>query len=568
MTSAAQAPVSVARGVPLSDEPGLGPLTLPGYLREVTRRFADREALVMHHPDGAVERWSYADFWDRATEVARALVACGVGKDSRVGILMSNRPEWIFAFFGVGLAGGVAVVLSTFSTPPELEYLLRSSCISILLLERHVIKKDFGAVLAELEPDVHTSRPGALRSLKFPFLRRLVMAGTGAPFGMIETWAGFLARGQATPAPLLEVIAAAVKPADPGVLFFSSGSTGRPKGILSAHRAVAIQCWRWRRHLGLGDDVRTLTVNGLFWSGNFCQAIGATFSSGGALVLLATFDPGEALRLMECERVTYPAGWPHQWARLQEASNWPSVDLSSLRYVDTSTALGRHRTVFTNWVNPVWSYGNTETFTISTGFPSGTPLEVAGDTYGEPLPGNTIRIVDPLTGAVLPRGQSGEIAVKGPTLMLGYIGVPVDETLDEEGFFRTGDGGHMDDRGRLSWHGRLTDVIKTGGANVSPVEVDNELARYPGVRRSQTVGVPHETLGEMVVSCIVPKEGCVLEPGAIRDFLRARLASYKTPRRILFVKDDELSVTGSDKVKTAALREWVARRLQAETGSL
>ena len=566
MTSASQGPVSVVRGVPLSDEPGLGPLTLPGYLCEVTRRFADREALVMHHPDGAVERWSYADLWERAMEVARALVAGGVGKDSRVGILMSNRPEWISAFFGVGLAGGVAVVLSTFSTLPELEYLLRSSGVSIMLLERHVLKKDFAAMLAELEADVRTSHPGTLRSLKFPFLRRLVMVGSGAPLAMIETWTDFLAGGRATPASLVEAIAAAANPADPGVLFFSSGSTGRPKGILSSYRAVAIQCWRWRRHLGLGDDVRTLTVNGLFWSGNFCQAIGATFSSGGALVLLPTFVPGEALRLMERERVTFPTGWPHQWARLQEAPNWSSVDLSSLRYVDTSTVLGRHPTVSTNWVNPVWSYGNTETFTISTGFPSGTPPEVAGETHGEPLPGNTIKIVDPLTGAVLPQGQSGEIAVKGPTLMLGYIGIPLDETLDEEGFFRTGDAGHMDDRGRLIWYGRLTDVIKTGGANVSPIEVDVELARHRGVSRSQTVGVPHDTLGEMVVSCIVPKEGCVLEEEAVREFLRTRLASYKTPRRILFVKDEELSVTGSDKVKTAALREWVAGRLRAETG--
>ena len=115
----------------------------------------------------------------------------------------------------------------------------------------------------------------------------------------------------------------------------------------------------------------------------------------------------------------------------------------------------------------------------------------------------TLKIVDPLTGDIVPRGTSGEICVKGPTLMLGYIGTPLDETLDAEGFFHTGDGGYLDEAGRLFWTGRLTDIIKTGGANVSPLEVDEILARHPAVKVAKTVGVPHETLGEVVVACVV-----------------------------------------------------------------
>jgi fatty-acyl-CoA synthase len=145
--------------------------------------------------------------------------------------------------------------------------------------------------------------------------------------------------------------------------------------------------------------------------------------------------------------------------------------------------------------------------------------------------------------------------------MLGYVGVPADETLDAEGFFHTGDGGTLDGAGRLFWEGRLTDVIKTGGANVSPREVDELLATHPAVKRTQTVGVPHETLGEMVVSCIVRHEGADVDETAIRDFARERLASYKVPRRVLFLKEDELPTTGSDKVKSTALRELAAARL-------
>ncbi len=191
----------------------------------------------------------------------------------------------------------------------------------------------------------------------------------------------------------------------------------------------------------------------------------------------------------------------------------------------------------TSWEEPRYSYGSTETFTLSTCFPPGTPHSITGDTHGVPLPGNTLKIVDPVSGETLARGEHGEIAVKGPTLMLGYLGVPVEEAFDEEGFFRTGDGGYVDEHGRLHFQGRLTTVIKTGGANVSPLEIDAVLESFPGVKAARAVGVPHETLGEMVVACVVPIEGATLDGAAIQNFARERLASYKVPRRVLFLRE-------------------------------
>jgi acyl-CoA synthetase (AMP-forming)/AMP-acid ligase II len=567
MDAALSAEASIIHGPPLEEQPGIGALTLPGYLREVTARFAEREALVLHDPDGGVARWGYEELWARAQAVARSLLACGVGKDSRVGVMMTNRPEWLAAFFGIGLAGGVAVTLSTFSTPSELEYLLQASGVGVVLFERTVLKKDFAAILSELEPQIAIAAPGELASLKFPHLRRLAVIGDEAGQGAIESWAQFLAHGEAIPPELVAATAATVTPADPAVIYFSSGSTGKPKGILSAHRAITAQLWRWVWIPQVEDDVRCLSVNGFFWSGNFCQTIGPTLGSGGVLILQPTFEPAETLRLMELERVNLPVGWPHQWTRLEEAPNWAQTDLSSLKYIDPLYPLARHPTVTTNWIEPRWSYGNTETFTIVTSFPANTPEEIAGETHGAALPGAVVKVVDPLSGEILPRGQSGEIAVKGATLMLGYLGVPLDETLDEQGFFRTGDGGRIDARGRLVWEGRMTDIIKTGGANVSPVEVDAELAACPGVKISRTVGVPHETLGEMVVSCVVREPGASLEEANVRDFLRARLASYKTPRRVLFVGEDDLSLTGSAKIRTSALRELAQKRFAAEAAA-
>jgi len=555
---------SIVRGIPLSAEPGLGALSIPGYFQEVTSRFAGREALAWRTGSG-VERWTYAALWERSLEVARALIACGVGKDSRVGILMTNRPEHLAAAFGTALAGGVIVPLNTFSTPPELEHLLAASSVSILLFERRIVKKDFAAILGELEPAIQTAEPGRLLSTRFPFLRGLVgvePTKAAAEKGAIEPWPDFLRRGSATPSALVAARAETVTPADVGALFFSSGTTSKPKGILHSQRAVAIQWWRWPRLMGVGNDVRGWTANGFFWSGNFSMVIGSTLSSGGTIVLQPTFQAEEALELMQAERVTMPFAWPHQWAALEQAPNWKTVDLSSLRQVDDNTPLARHPTVKTAWQLPP-SYGTTETLTINTSFPNSTSSEIRGSSHGEPLPGNTLKIVDPMTGAVLPRGARGEIAVKGPTLMLGYVGMPRDETLDAEGFFHTGDGGYFDEAGRLFWEGRLTDVIKTGGANVSPREIDELLAAHLGIKRIQTVGVPHETLGEMVVSCIVLHDGAVIEETAVRDYAKQRLASYKVPRRVLFLREDELTTTGSDKVKTDALRQLAVERLGA-----
>jgi acyl-CoA synthetase (AMP-forming)/AMP-acid ligase II len=556
--------VSISRGPPLEEEPELGILTLSSFIRMVTSRYADRDALVHCPVDGTGERWTYHDLWARTLAVAKALTALGLGKGERVGVLMTNRPEFLSAIFGTALAGGVATPLSTFSTASELEYLLAASACSVLLFERNVLKKDFAHILRELEPAMTISSPGGLFSTRFPYLRRLAMVEGGPTTGAIESWEAFLAHAAAIPDALVDARSATVTPADPGVLFFSSGSTSRPKGILSAHRGVTIQLSRMRRMEGLYDGVRSWTANGFFWSGNFAMVLGATLAAGGLLVLQRTFDPVEALALIESEKVTFLFAWPHQWAQLEEAPTWLDTDLSSLIHMDSSSTIARHPTVKTNWIQPDHCYGNTETFTLNTGYPANTSHEVGGNSHGPPLPGNCVKIVDPLSGKVVVVGERGEIAVKGPTLMLGYLGVPPEQTFDEDGYFRTGDGGYLDTEGRLIWEGRLNDIIKTGGANVSPFEVDEIIKACPGVRVTQTVGVPDDLMGELVVTCIVLQDGATLDAEAVRAYARQKLASYKVPRRVLFFSGDDLQLTGSAKVKTADLRALVAKRLDEE----
>lgn len=551
--------LSIAWGGPLEDEPGMGPLTIPAYLHEVVCRHGPAEALVMWQDDRRIA-WTYDELLARANEVAQALIAAGLGRDGRVGILMTNRPEFLAALFGTALAGGVPVALSTFSTSQELDHLLQASQVSILLFEEQVLKTDFRAMLAGLEPAV--AAPGPFASARYPYLSRLVTLG-GEAGGAVSAWGDFLAAGAGIGIDQVAARSAGIVPSDPGGIFFSSGTTSLPKGIVHAHRAFCVQWWRWPRIFCMNEPVRSWTCNGFFWSGNISMVGGAALSTGGAIVLQRWFDAEEALRLFERERVSFINGRPHQWVRLQGASNWVSADLSSIKYVPRGELIWQHPTVDTDWDVPM-AFGTTETMTVCTGMQADATKDDYAGSFGRPFPGNTIRIIDPFTRAVLPLGQIGEFCVKGPTLMMGYLGKAPEDCFDAEGFYCTGDGGWIDETGRFFWDGRLTDMIKTGGANVAPMEVDEAIATIPGVKRSQTVGVPDDLLGEMVVACVVPADGASLSEAAIIAFVRERLASFKVPKRVLFFTDDDYALTGNEKIKTSVLRELAVKRLGDE----
>src|SRR5438552_3195601 len=194
------ASLSIVHGAPLSTEPYLASLTIGGFVRQVTDRFGDREAIVMWN-GGERIAWSYADLWYRSVEIAKALIANGMGRDARVGVLMTNRPEYLASLFGIALGGGVTVSLSTFATPVELEYMLQAGDVAILLYDRQVLKKSFSEMLADLEPAILDTPAGRLASTKFPFLRHLVALDSvtsasvpAAPDGAaVESWADFLA---------------------------------------------------------------------------------------------------------------------------------------------------------------------------------------------------------------------------------------------------------------------------------------------------------------------------------------------------------------------------------------
>ena len=544
-------------GPPPETERGIGALTIGGLLMEVAARHGPREALCFRQPDGTVLRWTYDELLARSRRFARALVATGADKGTRVALLMGNRPEWVEAAFGTALAGAVLVPVNTLFEAPEIEHVLAHSDCAVVVCQEHLAHHRYYEQVRAME--------GAL-----PYLRTVVCLGTPSYDDFMDAGdAGQVGDiGQVGNAgddgdALIDARAASVSPHDDALIVYTSGSTGMPKGVMHTHRAPALQSWRFVEHLGVDQSQRVWSAFPFFWTAGFCMVMGGTLAAGGCLVLQELFDAGEALDLLESERVSQPHAWPHQLAALESHPTFPSRDLSAVTHTDSFSAIGRHPSVKVeedSW-SPRAAYGLTETFTIVTSTPADTPAAEREGHEGAILPGNTIRIVDAETGEAQPAWSPGEIRVKGPTLMKGYVKVAPEDVFDADGFFATGDAGFVDAAGRLHWVGRTSDLIKTGGANVSPVEIENELLRHAGLATALAVGVPHPLLGEMVVVCAVAQPGSGVDEAGVRDFLRGKLASYKLPRRVLFFAEGELVLTGNAKIRTDELRRLAAARL-------
>ena len=529
------------RGPPLASAEGIGSLTMGGFLEEVAGHFGPHEALVFDDPlTGSTTRWDYARLLEEARRVGRGLVASGVRQGQAVGILMGNRPEAVAALFGAALAGAAAVPMSTFAPEPELSFMLREAQVVAVLTQRALLDRRFGEELEGLG------------------VERLAVVGT-------PSWGELVAAGEGAD---LEARTAAVRPDDDGLVIFSSGTTTHPKGMLHCHRAVTLPFWIQARLFGRDERTRMWTALPMFWTAGLNSAMGATLAAGGCWVMQETFEPGAALALMERERVTEPYTLPHQTAALVEQPSWLTTDLSSLRCVFGKGAFARHPSVSgdPNWLMPV-GYGLSETCAFFTSHAWDADREDTKRSMGRLLPGNELRVVDPESGAALGAGQLGELAIKGPTLMRRYLGTEPSECFDDDGFFRTGDMGCVDADGFVHFEGRRTEMIKTGGANVSPAELEVQLRACAPVKLSRVIGVPNDRLDQVVVACIVLKEGSGATEDDIRSFLRERVAAYKVPKRVLFFDDGEVPMTSSaTKVRDEALLAAVHARLEARNG--
>ena len=533
-------------------QPDASRLTLAHFLVDVAAKFGDRPALRFAGADT-----SYAELERESLALARALVGAGVVKGTRVALQMANRPEWATVAFAVALTGGVLVPVNTFATPEEADYILRHSDASVLLLQERLLKHAYLDDLRARHPEVADAEPGRIRCPALPHLRSVFACGS-------EGWAGLLPLGSDVPLDLVHAMASEVTPSDDALIIYTSGTTAHPKGIVHTQRAPVVQSYRFADYMDLVPEDRVFTAQPFFWTAGIAMSLGATLAAGACLVLQESFDAAEALELIEAQGVTAIHAWPHQEKALAEHGSGGLRDLSRARKVEWTSPLARLVGLERDEWSMHASYGLSETFTLASALPARTPAEVRRPTSGQPLPGMQLRIVDPETGAALGDETEGEIAVRGATLMRGYYKVDAELYLDPDGFFRTQDGGWLDKEGYLHWTGRLSNLIKTGGANVSPLEIESQLTKYPGLLAGLAVGVPHPTLGEAIVLVAVHGDGAPPDGKTIRAYLRERLAVYKVPKLVLPFRDDEIAYTGNQKIQTGPLREAALARLRRD----
>ena len=530
--------------------------TLGALIDEMAAARPDAEAVVSRG-----ERLTYAALRDRADTLARALLALGVRKDDRVAVLLPNRTEWLVAAVAAAKLGALTVALSTFSTAREVGWTLEHAQPRVIVTMEAFRGHEYLRAIRDVCPELAHSAPGALHSERLPELRAVIGIDSRRHDG-VYAWADALDRACDVRPAALASAQAAVSDADVCFILYTSGSTATPKGVMLTHGGVIANGFDIgeRQHLTAADRV-WLAVP-LFWSFGAANALPAIVTHGGALVLQESFEPGEALALLDGERCSVYYGMANMARALLEHPDRPRRALASMR-TGLTIGLPEDLTMTMEAVNARQLcnvYGATETYGNCAVTDAEDPLELRSTTQGLALPGMHIRAVDPAIDRLLPPNEVGELRVKG-WVTPGYYR-DAEQTrvaFDADGFFKTGDLGAIGDDGRVRFRGRLKEMIKTGGINVAPLEVEAVLLSHPAVKQAYVVGLADRGKGEIAAAAIELHAGTTASVETLTAFCRERLASYKVPSRIVFRKADEFPRTATGKVQKPRLREELER---------
>ncbi len=512
-------------------------LTIPAALASAARQFGDAPALA--EPGGP--RLSYRELHDRAAVVSRALIAESVVPGDRVALWSPNTHHWVLAALGALGAGATLVPVSTRFTGPEaLDIIGRSGARALVVAGRFLGTDRLAALRTALVTPNQEADP-ATPGLKLGLVVRIpvepepelaVAAGHPPEFGRVLDWAEFEQAAERVPAAVAAACAAAVRPEQVSDIMFTSGTTGRSKGAMSAHRQALAVARAWAECGALTSADRYLVVNPFFHNFGFKAGLLACLVSGATVVPQLVYDPERAMRLVEAERITVLPGPPTIYQTILDHPGRAAADLSSLRLAVTGAAVvpvalvERMRRELT-FDTVLTAYGLTEAVVATMCRPGDDPVTVSR-TSGRATAGFEVQVA--------PAGPdgTGEILLRGPNLMLGYLDDPeaTRAAVDAGGWLHTGDVGRLDDAGNLTITDRLTDMYICGGFNVYPAEVEQVLARLDGVAEAAVIGVPDERLGEVGRAYLVPRPGQALDEAQVLAFCRERLANYKVPRQV------------------------------------
>ena len=541
-------------------------ITIGDLLDRQAARFGDHDALI--HVEHGV-RLTYAAFRDECNRVAKGLIALGVKKGDHVGIWATNYPEWVVAQFATAKIGAVLVTVNPSYRTYELEYLLKQSDTSTLILVASYRTSDYVAMLGELIPELREATPGDVRSARFPILKRVIFIGRERHSGMI-LWSDLAQLGQAVSDDELARRQAACDPDDVINIQYTSGTTGFPKGAQLTHFNVVADasyiaaCMKFSERDRLCIPVPFYHCFGCVLGTLCCVTRGA------AMVIPAEyFDPLKTLTAVEQEACTALHGVPTMFiAELQHPDfarfSFPGLRTGIMAGSPCPIEVMKQVVERMGAKEITIAYGQTESSPVITQTRTDDPIELRVSTVGRALPNVEVKIVDPDSGEELPPGRQGELCTRGFIVMKGYYNMPeaTAKAIDHDGWLHTGDLAVMDERGYCKITGRLKDMIIRGGENIYPREIEEFLYSHPKIADVQIVGVPDLKYGEEVLAWVKLKEGQTASADEVRDFCRDRIAHYKIPRYIKFVEEFPMTVTG--KIQKYKIRDAAIEELQLQ----
>ena len=537
---AMQATLSYACGI--SDIPLKGE-TIGQNLRQIAAKFPERTALISEYQQ---YRANYSEFLAQVEQVAKALMAHGIRRGDRVGIWSPNRYEWVLVQYATALMGAIMVNINPGYKLSGLRYALEQSRIDLLIASSHFRKTDYIKMLDELRPDCLYPKQTAI---------------------IDRDWATFLSSASQVSDARLAEREASLQFDDPVNIQYTSGTTGYPKGATLSHHNILNNGFFIGERLKYTEkDIVCLPVPFYHCFGMVLGNM-AIVTHGACIVIPGEFfDPEQVLQTVENERCTSLYGVPTMFIAELDLPDFAKYNLKSLR---TGIMAGAPCPIDTmrkvqslmNMTEICVCYGMTETSPVSTESCTDDPLELRVTTVGTVHPHVEIKIIDPESGAIVPRGTAGELCTRGYSVMLGYWDNPEDTKaiIDETRWLHSGDIAVMDENGYVSIVGRIKDLIIRGGENISPKEIEDFLIVHEGVSDVQVIGVYSEKYGEEVMAWIKPRPGYNVSAESLHTYCKGRIATFKIPRYWKFVDAFPMTVTG--KIRKIEMREISEKEL-------
>ena len=526
----------------------VGAWTIPAAVRRNASRDPDGLAVIT-----AARSHTHAELSEAVDRCAAGLRHLGVGPGSRVGLLCTNRYEWVVAASGAMALGAMVMAFNTWSRRWDLDHLLEHSRCEVLISVAGFADTHLSTLLEELLPEAWSASAAGWESAAYPALRELVLIGAEQTPRGVRSFDELLASS----GPLDPSTPHAAHPDDVAMVLYTSGSTARPKAVQLQHRATMEHALDVAERMGVRHGERILVPVPLFWSYGGANALGVALATASAIAIQETFDAGGALDLIEEHRCTAAYTLPNITAALVGHAAFTRERVATLQ---RGMTIGPPRDVRAaaedlGIADVCNAYGSTEMYGGATVTPHTWSVDHRCNSQGLPLPGMRVAIVDPGTGEELPVGQTGEIVVAGHVTP-GYLDQPAENAtaFTEGGAFRTGDLGSLDEAGELHFAGRASEMIRVGGINISPLEVEDFLLSQPGVEETVVVGADDEDRGQVIIAFVRVEDPTATDESALITACREHIAAYKVPARIV-VSTADLPRTTTGKLARAQLRD-------------